>query len=208
MASVKNFHHPGDLDPYPATNALNRLHPHSRRAAKGMGQALEIRTAEVDDARGIAVVHVTSWQTAYRGLLPDDMLDELSVEQREGRSRAMLADPHPAGRTIVADRDGEIVGWASFGAGRDEGAGEQGELWALYARPDLYSTGVGHALIAAVETALCEEGFASAYLWVLDGNDRAATFYERRGWTEDGTVKLDERQNTTLLERRRTKSLG
>lgn len=32
MVSVKNFHHPGDLDPYPATNALSRLHPHSRRA--------------------------------------------------------------------------------------------------------------------------------------------------------------------------------
>ncbi len=29
MASVKNFHHPGDLDPYPATDALNRLHPRS-----------------------------------------------------------------------------------------------------------------------------------------------------------------------------------
>ena len=23
MGSVKNFHHPGDLDPYPANNALN-----------------------------------------------------------------------------------------------------------------------------------------------------------------------------------------
>ena len=34
MASVKNFHHPGDLDPYPAADALSRLHPRSRRAPK------------------------------------------------------------------------------------------------------------------------------------------------------------------------------
>lgn len=33
MVSVKNFHHPGDLDPYPATNALSRPHPRSRRAS-------------------------------------------------------------------------------------------------------------------------------------------------------------------------------
>lgn len=33
MASVKNFHHPGDLGPYPAANMLNRLHPRSRRAS-------------------------------------------------------------------------------------------------------------------------------------------------------------------------------
>ena len=32
MASVKNFHHPGDLDPSPAIHALTRLHPRSRRA--------------------------------------------------------------------------------------------------------------------------------------------------------------------------------
>lgn len=32
MASLKNFHHPGDLDPCPATGRLNQLHPRSRRA--------------------------------------------------------------------------------------------------------------------------------------------------------------------------------
>jgi hypothetical protein len=34
MVSVKNFHPPGDLDPYPDTDALNRPHPRSRRADK------------------------------------------------------------------------------------------------------------------------------------------------------------------------------
>lgn len=62
-------------------------------------------------------------------------------------------------------------------------------------------------MISAVEIALREDGFASAYLWVLDGNDRAARFYESHGWNEDGTVKLDERQTMTLRELRRTKSL-
>lgn len=172
-----------------------------------MGQALEIRTAAIDDAHGVAIVHVTSWQTAYRGLMPNDVLDGLSVEQREDGWRQIITDPDAIGRTIVADRDGEIVGWASFGPGRDEGASEQGELWGLYAHPNAFSTGVGHALISAVEIALREDGFTSAYLWVLDGNDRAARFYERHGWTEDGNVKLDERQTMTLLEQRRTKSL-
>src|SRR3546814_10287336 len=93
----------------------------------------------------------------------------------------IIADQRAPGRTIVADREGEIVGWASFGPGRDKGASEQAELWGLYARPDVFSTGVGHALISAAETALREDGFTSAYLWILDGNDRAATFYERPG---------------------------
>lgn len=176
-------------------------------ATGGVRHALQIRAAAVDDAHGIAVVHVTSWQTAYRGLMPDDVLDGLSIEQREEGWRRILDDSHATGRTIVADRDGAIVGWASFGPGRDAEASGQGELWGLYARPDEFSTGVGHALISAAETALRQGGFTSAYLWVLDGNDRAATFYERLGWIEDGAVKLDERQGMTLLERRRTKLL-
>jgi hypothetical protein len=44
---------------------------------------MEIRRAVADDARGIAQVHVKSWQAAYRGLLPQSYLDALSVEQRE-----------------------------------------------------------------------------------------------------------------------------
>lgn len=176
-------------------------------ATESVGQALEIRTATIDDAHGVAIVHVASWQTAYRGLMPDEVLDGLSVERRESGWRRIISDPNATGRTIVAVRDGEIVGWASFGPGRDDGALGQGELWGLYAHPNAFSMGVGHALLSAVESALREDGFSSAYLWVLDGNERAATFYEHHGWTEDGAVKLDEREDTTLVEQRRTKTL-
>lgn len=169
---------------------------------------MEIRSAEVSDARGIALVHVTSWRAAYRGLMPDAVLDGLSVEQREARWREILGDPDATARTLVADRDGELVGWANYGPGRDPGAAGQGELQGLYAHPNAFSTGVGHALISAVETILRQDGFSSAYLWVLDGNDRAATFYERHGWIDDGAVKLDERHNMTLRELRRTKPLA
>lgn len=168
---------------------------------------MEIRAAAVDDAHGIAVVHVASWQSAYRGLMPDEVLDGLSVEQREGGWRRTIGELGGNDRTIVAVRGGEIVGWASFGPGRDEGASERGELWALYAHPKAFSTGVGHALISVAESALRERGFGSAYLWVLRGNDRAAAFYERHGWIEDGAVRLDERRGRTLREQRRAKSL-
>jgi len=32
---------------------------------------------------GIAEVHVSSWQAAYRGVLPDDLLDGQSLPERE-----------------------------------------------------------------------------------------------------------------------------
>jgi hypothetical protein len=44
--------------------------------------AATIRPATAEDAAGIAAVHVRSWQVAYRGQLPDALLDSLSVDQR------------------------------------------------------------------------------------------------------------------------------
>jgi hypothetical protein len=41
-----------------------------------------IRAAQIEDAKQIAEVHVASWRAAYRGILPDSMLDNLSVEKR------------------------------------------------------------------------------------------------------------------------------
>jgi hypothetical protein len=42
-----------------------------------------IREAELRDARGIAEVHVRSWQAAYAGIIPDEEFARLSVDQRE-----------------------------------------------------------------------------------------------------------------------------
>jgi GNAT superfamily N-acetyltransferase len=56
----------------------------------------------------------------------------------------------------------------------------------LYVRASTYGTGVGFALL---QEAI---GDADAYLWVLDGNDRAIRFYERQGFRCDGTTKPED----------------
>lgn len=43
---------------------------------------MNIRKANRDDAPGIAKVHVDSWRTTYKGIIPQSFLDELSYEQR------------------------------------------------------------------------------------------------------------------------------
>ncbi|MGN8025251.1 N-acetyltransferase family protein [Microbacterium sp. 22242] len=173
-----------------------------------------IRPATPEDAQGIAVVHVRSWQEAYRGLLPQAVLDELSVAAREEAWLRTLtaagdgsAQEGPRSRTVVAAQDDRILGWATFGDARDE-AGPGAELWGLYAHPGTWSRGVGHALISHVQDTLRTEGRASAYLWVLRGNDRAAAFYERHGWLEDGGTKVEERAGMRLPHLRRVKRLS
>jgi hypothetical protein len=42
-----------------------------------------IRRATINDAARIAETHVRSWQSAYRGLFPQDYVDSLDRAQRQ-----------------------------------------------------------------------------------------------------------------------------
>jgi GNAT superfamily N-acetyltransferase len=152
-------------------------------------EAIRIRPGTPDDARAIAEVHVASWRDAYRGLLPDEYLEKLSVEEREARRLAWFADPEPGSGVLVAEEAGRIVGFVSFGPSRDEDASEGiGEVPAIYVDPRAVGTGVGRELFAAATQALREVGFRRATLWVLEANERARGFYEKAGWSWDGSV--------------------
>jgi len=75
-------------------------------------EPVSIRPAGLDDARAIAEIHVRAWQWAYRGQIPDEILDGLSVEHREQGWRRQLSELRTAGfshRIWVADRDGKVV---------------------------------------------------------------------------------------------------
>src|SRR5947208_195366 len=96
--------------------------------------SVSIRAATVEDARAIAEVHVAGWRAAYRGQMPDALLDSLSVDERAEKRRRWIANPTSVDhRTWVAERDGRILGFANTGPIRDETAASRtAELLALY----------------------------------------------------------------------------
>lgn len=148
-----------------------------------------VRAARPEDARAVAEVHVASWRHTYRGLLPDDYLERLSVDDREVMWLGAFADPEPKSGAFVAEVDGRIVGFASFGPSRDEDVPERtGEIPAIYVDPSVLGSGVGRELFEAATLALRDAGFARATLWVLEANALARRFYEKAGWAWDGSV--------------------
>ena len=58
--------------------------------------------------------------------------------------------------------------------------------------PGAWSTGVGSALMGAALDHLRAQGFRQVTLWVLEGNGRGRTFYERWGFTDDGSRHVEE----------------
>jgi GNAT superfamily N-acetyltransferase len=166
--------------------------------------AAHVRPATLADADGIGLVHVRSWQAAYRGKMPQDHLDGLDPARRaEGWRRIMReTEPSRGGVLVAAAEGGGIIGFASFGPSRDSDTDPQvtGEVSAIYADPDAWGTGTGRDLMAGAVAGLARLGYADAILWVLDGNDRARRFYARAGWAEDGATKTDGSRGFDISE--------
>src|SRR5712671_4158526 len=89
-----------------------------------------IRPATKDDAAEIARVHVATWRSAYRGLLPDDFLASLSEAHYTDRWRRVIGDG--SNRVFVVEGPDGVDGFASGGRERAGETGYAGELYALY----------------------------------------------------------------------------
>ena len=154
--------------------------------------SFEIRQATSADAAAIAGVQVSTWKYAYRGQVPDDLLEGMTVAARTIQWMQILTKF--AGTAFVATSDGAVIGFCSVGTSRDEDADEAvGEVNALYVHPDSMGRGAGSWLLGNASRFLEAQGYRRATLWVLTSNTRSRKFYERHGWRADGATKVDPR---------------
>ncbi len=160
---------------------------------------MPIRRAVISDAKAIAEVQVASWKAAYRGMMPDSLLDNLHAETRAKRWESILADN--ASRIFVFELDGHIVGFAGIDASTDEDVDKRnvGEIRAIYLAPNAWRKGYGRQLVDTAIEALRSQGFGNVTLWVLHNNERAIKFYESLGFQPDGATKIDLRENNVQL---------
>ncbi len=168
---------------------------------------MAIAAAVRDDCHAVATIHVESWRAAYASILPADYLASLSVPDREASWISILETS--ASRTLVAKRDGDTLGFVTFGHCRDQGAAaDRGEIWALYVAPRAWSEGVGRALWDAARVVMLQRDFVEASLWVLSGNARGLHFYELLGFRpEPQAAQYFERGGVRFPETRLVRAL-
>lgn len=148
-----------------------------------------IREAVLEDAEGIARVHVRSRQTAYAGLLPDEGLKKLdkNFDQRVKDWCKDISDPKKNMAVFVAVMRGKVVGFAS---GEKERTGKMpydGFLSKLHVLKLHQKQGIGRRLVSAVAQALLARGMRSMMVRVFKENPNRA-FYEALGGVYLGEV--------------------
>ncbi len=150
------------------------------------------RLADSADAESVAALHIASWQSAYRRLLPDDFLASLDLSLRTSAWRESMrhSGMHVVLREVVGSG---LVAFCAIAPSRDSGAlPSTWEIWNLHAAPTAQGKGYGAQLFdAAVEIARTASAEALT-LWVVDENSDARRFYERHGMSLDGLRQTHE----------------
>ena len=151
-----------------------------------------VRAARASDAPELARIQVASWRDEFAGIVPDDVLAELTSDpaQEQWRERwreAITKPPTSRHRVLVAVGE-QTAGFASVGPATDDDLwpGTDGELYELRVLPALAGRGHGGRLLHAVADTLAEDGFRTAYTWALEADAGRRRFLESAGWAPDG----------------------
>ena len=147
------------------------------------------RVAEAGDALAIATIQVAAWRTAYRGLMPDALLDGLDAEAKAPAWQRTIDSPDS--RILVVERASVVVGFllASGARDADVAAPDVGEICAMYVSPQHWREGCGRDLLDGAMKFFAGKRRTRIILWVLEGNAPARRFYEAQGFAPDGERK-------------------
>ncbi|MEC5425708.1 GNAT family N-acetyltransferase [Virgibacillus sp. C22-A2] len=148
---------------------------------------MKIRKAILNDAAQIAKVHVDSWRTTYKDILPDEFLTSLSYEQRTTLWQKNVKEQQVY---VVEKSNGKIIGFSVGGKERTGNYdGYDGEIYAIYIFKEYQGKGIGKMLMQPVVENLELEGINSMIVLVLEDNP-AKYFYESLGAKKIDTLKI------------------
>jgi L-amino acid N-acyltransferase YncA len=153
---------------------------------------IRIRTAGIDDAAAIAEIY------------NQGIADRVATFETEPRSAGdqlewlrSIAGRYPA---VVAQLDGEIIGWAGAGPYRDrecyQGIGE----FSMYVRRDWRSGGVGNLLVAALISEAERLGLWKLLSRIFPFNEASRALCRKHGFREVGVYEKHARLDGRWLD--------
>ncbi len=160
-----------------------------------------IRRYKDEDYIQVTKVHVDSWKTTYRGIVPEEYLNNMTYESRYDRNRQFMGSESVAA-FVFEDTNKNIIGFTTCGSSREDvsnkdGEKYDGELYGIYFLKEAQGQGLGKELLNKVRDDLRDRGYKNMILWALEENN-ACGFYEAMGgeklpeekWLEYGGKKV------------------
>jgi len=155
-----------------------------------------IRKALPEDAYELTVCHISCFRSAYRGIVPDEFLENMLAEkeQRVERYKKSLIDPGDCEYYCVIYAE-KIVGFLIIHK-------KDGEIWAIYLIEEFRNKGYGKAMLAFALNELNHIGHKEIFLWVFEENTGARRFYEKHNLNFNGTKREVNSYGRPLIQLR------
>jgi GNAT superfamily N-acetyltransferase len=149
--------------------------------------AMDVRAAKDGEIDQLARIWHEGWHESHAPIVPAELTRIRTLESFRHRLQEALLNI----RVVGPSRD-------PFGFCIVQGA----ELYQLFVSDRSRGSGVAAALIADAEARLSASGVETAWLACAIGNERAAKFYEKCGWSRVGTMinRLDTPNGPFPLE--------
>ena len=159
---------------------------------------IKIRKVQKEDLRAVAEIGVNGWKTAYRGIIDDEFLDNLSIEENYQKTLKNYTE----NGFVVAELNNKVVGFCRYRTGncyKNEYANIDCEISVLYVKTEYKRNGIGKKLVNYVIDQFKQNGFTKMIIWCLKDNYPSRAFYEKMGGIYCGE-KIIERGNKQYKE--------
>lgn len=149
---------------------------------------IQIIRANENDSEVIARILIASWRFAYKDIMPDDLLDNLSTDQRR---RVWTKHLNSGGEAYLLHDNLDVCGVIEISAFRDgiEDYAAYGEIPVIYLTPDRIGRGLGSAMMTFALDVFRARRVSGVGIWVLEKNKRAVDFYRKHGFSFSGQTK-------------------
>jgi len=144
-----------------------------------------VKKATLNDVDVLGQIHAKSWQQAYKNIIPDSVLDNITTVKRVARFEKAMSDSGEENYLFLLDN--KEIGFTSIGKSRDDDLSKDtGEIRGIYLEPDHWRKGYGSKLLNWAEAELKSRSYKSIALWVLKDNHQARKFYEKHDYLKEG----------------------
>ena len=108
-----------------------------------------IRKIKREDTKSISHVVTVAWNETYKGIVPDDFLEELKHNESERANNFYNKFDEANDHYFVLEIKNEVVGFVRYGAAFDPDFDNCGEIIALYIINKYHGYGYGRKLVDA-----------------------------------------------------------
>ena len=134
---------------------------------------MDVRPAQDSELDALARLWIDAWQDGHAAVVPAELARRRTLADFRRRLAALL----PFVRAV-----GPLGAPLGFSIVKGD------ELYQLFVASAARGTGVAGTLIGEAEARVAAQGAETIWLTCAIGNERAARFYEKRGWRRAGTV--------------------